>query len=226
MVALLSANAASAATVISIGDGDTLRVRDGGQQVTIRLACIDAPEMAQAPYGARSRELLQRLAPVGAEVSLRVKTTDRYGRTVAEVFRGSENLNLSLVRQGGAFAFQRYLAQCHALSYLNAERQAEFQRIGVWATPGGITQPWDYRATTKGQPTAPAQRPARSPGTSPLGLMAIPSGGSRSPATGTSSAGGRHYCKNLTWQEAQQLLRQGHSYLDRDGDGEACEGRR
>ncbi|MFM9087632.1 MAG: excalibur calcium-binding domain-containing protein [Cyanobium sp.] len=24
-------------------------------------------------------------------------------------------------------------------------------------------------------------------------------------------------------QEAQQLLSQGHSYLDRDGDGEACE---
>jgi hypothetical protein len=60
-----------------------------------------------------------------------------------------------------------------------------------------------------------------------LGLPAvtIPSGGSRSPATGTSSAGGRYDCKNLSWQEAQQLLRQGHSYLDRDGDGEACEGR-
>jgi micrococcal nuclease len=46
--------------------------------------------MAQAPHGARSRELLQPLPPVGAEVSLRVQTTDRYGRTVAEVFRGSE----------------------------------------------------------------------------------------------------------------------------------------
>ena len=76
-VAWLSASAARAATVVSVGDGDTLRVRDGGQQLTIRLACIDAPEMAQAPHGARSRELLQRLAPVGAVVSLRVQTTDR-----------------------------------------------------------------------------------------------------------------------------------------------------
>jgi endonuclease YncB( thermonuclease family) len=71
-----------------VGDGDTLRVGDGVQQLTIRLACIDAPEIAQAPHGARPRELLQRLAPVGAEVSLRVQTKDRYGRTVAEVFRG------------------------------------------------------------------------------------------------------------------------------------------
>jgi endonuclease YncB( thermonuclease family) len=224
-VAWLSASAARAATVVSVGDGDTLRVRDGGQQLTIRLACIDAPEMAQAPHGARSRELLQRLAPVGAVVSLRVQTTDRYGRSVAEVFRGNENLNLLMVRQGGAFAFQRYLAQCHALSYLTAERQAEFQRVGVWATAGGITRPWDYRAVTRGQPAPPPQRPSSRSESAPLGLMAIPRGGSRSTG-GAGSGGGRTYCKNLSWQEAQQLLRQGHTYLDRDGDGEACEGRR
>jgi len=29
-------------------------------------------------------------------------------------------------------------------------------------------------------------------------------------------------CKNLSKQEAQRLLGQGHTYLDRDGDGEAC----
>jgi endonuclease YncB( thermonuclease family) len=37
-------------TVISVGDGDTLRVNDDGRKVTNRLACIDAPDMAQAPY--------------------------------------------------------------------------------------------------------------------------------------------------------------------------------
>jgi hypothetical protein len=36
--------------VVSVSDGDTLRVLDAGQRVTIRQACIDAPEMAQAPY--------------------------------------------------------------------------------------------------------------------------------------------------------------------------------
>lgn len=47
---LLTALPAQAATIVSIGDGDTLRVVDSGRQVTIRLACIDAPEMAQGPY--------------------------------------------------------------------------------------------------------------------------------------------------------------------------------
>ncbi|MFN9645068.1 MAG: excalibur calcium-binding domain-containing protein [Cyanobacteriota bacterium] len=39
-------------------------------------------------------------------------------------------------------------------------------------------------------------------------------------------AGGRVYCRNLSWPQAQELLRQGHSYLDGDGDGEACERKR
>lgn len=37
------------ATVLSIGDGDTIRVLQGKQRLTVRLAWIDAPEMAQAP---------------------------------------------------------------------------------------------------------------------------------------------------------------------------------
>ena len=31
-------------------------------------------------------------------------------------------------------------------------------------------------------------------------------------------------CRDVgSWERAQQLLREGHAYLDRDGDGEACE---
>jgi endonuclease YncB( thermonuclease family) len=44
---LLLAGPAGAATVLSVGDGDTIRVSDGAKRVTIRLACIDAPETAQ-----------------------------------------------------------------------------------------------------------------------------------------------------------------------------------
>ena len=41
------------ATVLSIGDGDTIRVRQAGRALTVRLACIDAPETAQSPWGSR-----------------------------------------------------------------------------------------------------------------------------------------------------------------------------
>jgi endonuclease YncB( thermonuclease family) len=46
------------ATVVSVGDGDTIRVRMNGQLTTVRLACIDAPETAQRPDGLQARRHL------------------------------------------------------------------------------------------------------------------------------------------------------------------------
>jgi len=86
------------ATVLSIGDGDTIRVRQAGKALTVRLACIDAPETAQSPYGQQARTYLQQRLPIGREVSLNLKTTDRYGRSVAEVICPSRN---SVQPQGG-----------------------------------------------------------------------------------------------------------------------------
>jgi hypothetical protein len=50
-----SPNAAGrACTVASIHDGDTLRAVCDGERLQVRLYCIDAPEMSQAPRGARA----------------------------------------------------------------------------------------------------------------------------------------------------------------------------
>ena len=132
------------ATVLSIGDGDTLRVRQGGRAITVRLACIDAPEVAQSPWGQAARRSLQHRLPIGREVSLVVHTTDRYGRTVAEVI-AAVNVNLVLVADGQAFAYRRYLGGCDAKAYLDAEDRASRRRYGVWQVDGGITRPWDFR---------------------------------------------------------------------------------
>ena len=182
-------------TILSIGDGDTIRVRQGGKMLTVRLACIDAPETAQSPYGQHARAYLQQRLPIGREVSLEVKTTDRYGRSVAEVVSGV-NINLALVEDGQAFAYRQYLRGCDAKAYLEAEERASRARLGVWQVPGGITRPWDFR------------RKRRS--------AAIPDG--------TTPGGRRYRCKEIGfYAKAQELLRQGHSYLDGDDDGEACE---
>ena len=205
---LLWAGPVPAATVISVGDGDTLRVQDEGRKVTIRLACIDAPETAQRPQGMAAREALKRLMPVGTQVSIRPQKVDRFGRTVAEIFRGRQNMNLELVRSGHAFVYEQYIAQCHAKAYRQAQEVAKGQGSGVWSEPGGITRPWDWR---RGSRPAGSARP-RGTGT-PSGVL-IPGGGARIS------------CGEVSWQQAQQLLRQGHTYLDRDGDGEACESSR
>lgn len=131
-------------TVLSIGDGDTIRIRQAGRTLAVRLACIDAPEMAQSPWGAQARRYLQQRLPIGRVVSLDIKGTDRYGRTVAEVI-SEINVNLVLVEDGLAFADRRFLASCDAREYQAAEFRASRRRYGIWQVEGGITRPWEFR---------------------------------------------------------------------------------
>ena len=136
------------ATVLSIGDGDTLRVNRDGQPITIRLACIDAPELTQRPWGRQSRDYLQERLPLGQVVEVLPHTIDRYGRTVAEVIHDI-NINLAMVEDGQAFAYRRYLHGCAAKQYLDAEYRASRHRFGIWQVEGGITRPWEDRKSTR-----------------------------------------------------------------------------
>jgi endonuclease YncB( thermonuclease family) len=192
-----------AETVLSIGDGDTITVREGSQRIKVRLACIDAPETSQTPYGMDSRRALQGLLPIGSEVTLKTKAVDRYGRSVAEVLKGGNNINQNLVRSGDAFVYWQYISGCDRQTYSRLENDARLKGAGVWLVPGGIQRPWDYRRGRRGGSTSSA---------------------SGSGASSTGSGSSRYRCKEIgSWSRAQDLLKQGHTYLDRDGDGEACE---
>jgi len=187
-----------ASTVLSVGDGDTISVTEGTARIKVRLACIDAPESSQTPYGMEARRALQSLLPIGSQVTLRTKATDRYGRSVAEIFKGSTNINQSLVRSGSAFVYWQYISGCDRQTYSHLENEARLKGVGVWSVSGGIQRPWDYRRSKRGE--------------------------SSTSSSGSASSSGRYRCKEIgSWSRAQELLRQGHTYLDRDGDGEACE---
>jgi endonuclease YncB( thermonuclease family) len=185
------------ATVLSIGDGDTLRVREGNRTINVRLACIDAPETSQAPHGANSRTQLQALAPVGSTIELRLKATDRFGRSVAELSRGGRNLNQALVASGAAFVYWQYIQGCDRQTYSRLETDARLKGLGVWGVSGGVQRPWEYRSRQR-----------------------------KSSSSSSAPSGRRYTCKQIgSYAQAQVLLRQGHTYLDGDGDGdgEACE---
>ena len=148
----ISTNVAAAELkVLSIGDGDTIRVSSpsGANKTTVRMACIDAPESSQAPYGNDARQALQEQLPIGIEVSLRPKATDRYGRTVAEVMVGTTNINQALVAAGAAFVYWQYIEGCDRETYSRLENEARLKSLGIWQVPGGIQRPWDYRRGIK-----------------------------------------------------------------------------
>ena len=143
--------AAAELKVLSIGDGDTIRVSSpsGTGKTTVRFACIDAPETSQAPYGNAARQALQEQLPIGTEVGLRPKATDRYGRTVAEVMVGTTNINQELVAAGAAFVYWQYIEGCDRETYSHLENEARLKSLGIWHVPGGIQRPWDYRRDEK-----------------------------------------------------------------------------
>ena len=193
-----------AGTILSVGDGDTITVREGSQRIKVRLACIDAPETSQSPYGMDSRRALQGLLPIGSEVTLKTKAVDRYGRNVAEVLKGATNINQQQVASGNAFVYWQYISGCDRQTYSRLENDARLKRAGVWSVTGGIQRPWDYRHNKRGHHAGSAPEVSN----------------------GTRTSSGHYYCKDLSYQKAQDLLKQGHTYLDRDGDGEACESRK
>ena len=138
------------AQVVSVGDGDTLRAKMQGQTVTIRLGCIDAPEMAQSPFGVQAKNRLQQILPAGQTVQVRSIERDRYGRTVAELFLGGRSVNLQMVVRGQAAVYPQYLSGCSATQnqYLQAENQAKQQRLGFWSQANPV-MPWDFRQGKK-----------------------------------------------------------------------------
>lgn len=153
----------TAATVVSTGDGDTLRVSQQGQTITVRLVCIDAPESNQ-PQGQQSAQRLAQLLPRGTAVQLRTVELDRYGRTVAEVYRNNQSLNLQMVQEGRAVVYQQYLDGCAADRdrYLQTEQQARQRRLAFWSQTNPV-MPWDWR---QGQQPTPVASPQPAPSTS------------------------------------------------------------
>ena len=136
-------------TLVSVGDGDTVRITDkAGNKVTIRLACIDAPETSQGTSGKWSTETLKGLIQ-NKPISLKPQVKDRYGRTVAEIYQGSPNINVEMVKRGAAFAYRKYLKQCDQDAYLKAETAASKKVLGVWGPYKPVQVPWEYRRTRR-----------------------------------------------------------------------------
>jgi len=131
----------------SIHDGDTLRVRSPkGEVLKVRFACIDAPELKQ-PLGEESRNYLRSLVSRGGnKVKLQPITTDRYGRTVAQLWNGNGLIQSQMAIAGMAYGYDQYKKDCPNWSAIEStQAQAQEAKIGVWKLPNGGQRPWDYR---------------------------------------------------------------------------------
>lgn len=132
--------------VIRVIDGDTIKVRIGGKEYSVRYIGIDTPETVAPgkpvqPYGpeatAKNKELVG-----GKTVRLEkdVSETDQYGRLLRYVYVGDLFVNKELVRLG----YARQKAYPPDTKYqddlIEAERQAGyFNEIGIWSQENWIS---------------------------------------------------------------------------------------
>jgi micrococcal nuclease len=190
-IALVSIGAASAEAkpveqltgkVVSVTDGDTLRVHITGDRTTIkvRLDSIDAPEKGQ-PFSAVAKKHLTEIAK-GKNCTVRQMGKDKYGRVLGIVTilgtprgaavvgssklfgtkdTGNLNANKEMVRAGLAWHYIKY-SKSKTLAKL--EQEARDKKLGLWAAATKPIAPWEWRAMSKEERTlaitgraAPAQ---------------------------------------------------------------------
>jgi endonuclease YncB( thermonuclease family) len=149
--------AVSPAVVVSVTDGDTVRLADGRR---VRLLQIDTPELGTGEcYSRAARKALLRLVPersaVGLEADPALDRVDRYGRLLRYLRRGSMNVNLALVREGAAAPyFYGGDTGRYANRLLSAAKAAKAARRGLWgACPGTVLDPYRQVETRQKDPT-------------------------------------------------------------------------
>ncbi len=122
-------------------DGDSLVLRVGPRDISIRLARIDAPEWNQ-PYGRTARRVLSEWV-LNKSVHVEVVDVDSYDRSVVELFIDGTHINRELVRSGHAWAYTHFGG---SLEVIELEREARARRAGLWSLPAGQRQiPYRWR---------------------------------------------------------------------------------
>ena len=141
--------------ILSVIDGDTLKVRLAtGARKTVRVIGIDTPETRKPATpiecgGKNATKYMQTLAMkrkrgrlTGKTATLRTDptqdTTDRYGRMLAYVSISRKDIGQRMVRAGWAMSYVYENTPFERVaSYVSAETSAKSEGRGVWRLCGG-----------------------------------------------------------------------------------------
>jgi endonuclease YncB( thermonuclease family) len=132
--------------VVAVIDGDTVIINDSlGQQHHVRIAEIDAPEVAHKvgedsqPFGRKSKETLFDL--VGNKNVFYRCNGQSYGRDICQISVAEIDVGLQLVKLGMAWVYRKY---SNRPELINAEETARANKSGLWQDPSP-TPPWVWR---------------------------------------------------------------------------------
>ena len=121
-----------------VTDGDTIVLMD---RTRVRLHGIDTPERDQ-PYGSAATIALENM--VEASVYIVRVDTDRYGRTVGQLYHSTEGYDIkaSMVCAGHAWWYERYAPNSELLQ--RCQEEAQDAPKGLWEAEDSMA-PWEWR---------------------------------------------------------------------------------
>lgn len=133
--------------VTHVTDGDTLWVKPlgGGEALDVRLQGMDAPESCQ-DYGQAAQQALSSHV-LHRNVTLTTKARDKYGRVIAKVSLGQQDIGAWMVANGHAWSYHFHRS---AGLYAREESVARQAGRGLWATSYPLPlEPRAFRKRTK-----------------------------------------------------------------------------
>jgi micrococcal nuclease len=125
---------AEPATVVSVTDGDTIRVSlEGSPDTPVRLIGINAPETGEC-FAEEAARGLSDLAPEGTAIGMTrdVSEVDEFGRLLRYLWRGGMSVNEEMVRRGLATARRYPPDTAMAETLERAQDEARESQLGLW----------------------------------------------------------------------------------------------
>ena len=134
--------------VVSVSDGDMLKVLHDGKEEIIRLYGIDTPDNGQSA-GLKAKELTSVLI-AGRNIEVESKDVDKYGRTVGLVRVDGAVLNEMIIRNGYAWVYHQYCDEKFCSDWVKTEGEARRQKKGMWSEDN-VVPPWEWREQDSGK---------------------------------------------------------------------------
>lgn len=141
----IAAGARSAARVVRVTDGDTIRVSAGGREEDVRMIGVDTPETVDPDEpvqcgGPEASAFTHRLLAPGTEVELEagVEARDRYGRLLAYVYLDGRLFEAMLARRGLARPLAIPPNDMRAGLFERLSADAAARGRGMWGACPGI----------------------------------------------------------------------------------------
>ena len=128
--------------VVTVVDGDTLKVATDQGIVTVRLYGIDTPEKKQE-HGLDAKEVASNLV-IGKDINFAPVGTDLYKRTVAVVMYGDLCLQEQMLISGYAWVYPQYCKESFCKAWQTLQKISADNKWGLWADPMPV-QPWIWR---------------------------------------------------------------------------------